>query len=58
MNFSLEEYNKQKMSIPEEEFYKDTTSLNYGQNTETPPEKIDKMVEEVNKLYIFYFFLL
>lgn len=49
MEFDAELYKKQKQETPEEAFYKDANDLNYGQTPEVPKERVDKMVNELEK---------
>jgi hypothetical protein len=49
----LEEYEKQKQSMPEQEFYPTADNLAYGKAPPVPDEKLDKLVEDLNGRFVF-----
>lgn len=49
ITFNKEEYEKIKKSIPEEDFYRDAEHPSYGNSSVDPPEKVDKLVNELEK---------
>jgi len=44
---NLDEYSEQKSSLGEDEFYRDSNYLGYGQSSDVAPEGVDKMVKEL-----------
>jgi len=45
---TLEEYERQKQSMPESEFYPTADNLNYGKSAPIADEKKDKLVADLN----------
>lgn len=54
--FDLDDYNKQKSSLPAEEFYREANYVNYGQAPETDKTKVNAMVDELEKQYSLMYF--
>jgi len=48
--FSFEDYEKQKAKQPGE-FYRDANYIEYGQQADVPKEKVNAMVNELDKLF-------